>query len=273
MKLFDKRPSILLTIAFLLCASVAAVDIRAHRPVNSNPLPCPSVRASSPDSVKTGEEIIFTANVSGGDSHVTPTYNWTVSAGTISSGQGTSSIRVDTTGISSTITATVDVGGYARNCSTSSSSTTSVLAKPEARKIDEYGLLKAEDEQPRLDNFIIELANDPTAKAYVITYGGRNSPLNEAQKRMKVAKDYLLKKRELKPETFTRNLNPSDLVIIDGGYREEPATELWLVSRGAEPPMATPNVDVSEVKPPKVSKKSVKSKTPPKKKTTKKKKS
>ena len=85
---------------------------------------CPTVRTSCPDSVKVGEELTFTANVSGGDQNVTPTYNWTVSAGSISSGQGTSTIIVETQEAGGmTITATVDVGGYSRECSTAHSCT------------------------------------------------------------------------------------------------------------------------------------------------------
>ncbi|HEX9919834.1 MAG TPA: hypothetical protein VGA87_11735, partial [Pyrinomonadaceae bacterium] len=62
---------------------------------------CPTVTVSCPDTAAENLEdaLTFTANVSGGDPNVTPTFNWTVSAGTISSGQGTSSIKVDTTGI------------------------------------------------------------------------------------------------------------------------------------------------------------------------------
>ena len=93
-----------------------------HLPVRApTPPPCPTVSVSCPDTGTVGQPVTFTANVSGGDANVTATYNWTVSAGTISSGQGTSSITVDTTGVAggSTITATVDVGGYDRSCSTS----------------------------------------------------------------------------------------------------------------------------------------------------------
>ena len=47
---------------------------------------CPTVTVSCPDSVEVGKELTFTAGVRGGDANVEPTYNWTVSAGTISSG-------------------------------------------------------------------------------------------------------------------------------------------------------------------------------------------
>jgi hypothetical protein len=97
------------------------------------PLPpgCPKTTVNSPDSVRKGETLNFTANVKGGDSQVEPTYNWSVSAGAIESGQGTATIQVGTKDLEadSTVTATVELGGYPRECpygSTVASATTAV---------------------------------------------------------------------------------------------------------------------------------------------------
>jgi hypothetical protein len=202
---------------------------------------CPTVSVSCPDTGTIGQPVTFTANVSGGDTNVTPTFNWTVSAGTISSGQGTSSITVDTTGVSggTTITATVDVGGYGRECSTSSSCTVNFPRVAVARKIDEYGNIRFNDEKARLDNFAIELQNDPTSQGYLICYGGRTGRTGEAQRRCDRAKDYLV---------TTRGLDASRIVTVDGGYREDLTVELWIVPSGATPPAGSPTVDPSEVK-------------------------
>jgi hypothetical protein len=202
------------------------------------PPACPTVDVSCPDTATAGQPVTFTASVSGGDPNVTPTFNWTVSAGTISSGQGTSSITVDTTGVTGTITATVDVGGFDRSCSTSDSCTVSFPARPIGRKIDEYGNIRFNDEKARLDNFAIELQNDPTAQGYVIAYGGRRGRAGEAQRRADRAKDYLVN---------TRGIDPSRIVTVDGGYREDLTVELWLVPSGADAPQQTPTVDPSEV--------------------------
>jgi hypothetical protein len=220
---------------------------------------CPTVSVTCPDTVYLGGEVLsFVVTVTGGDPDVTPTYNWTVSNGTIESGQGTVAIKLDLTGVteSSSVTATVDVGGYDRECSTSSSCTASVLKKAEARKFDEYGKLAAGDENPRLDNFAIELQNDPTAQGYVIAYGGRRSPAGEAMKMAGGAKDYLVKKR---------NLDAQRVMTLDGGFREEPMIELWIVPSEATPPSPTPTVDPSEVRPAKP--KPAKPKTTPRKKS------
>lgn len=78
----------------------------------------------------------------------------------------------------STVTATVELGGFDRECgygSVAASCTTMVLKKVDARKLDEYGSLKPKEENAKLDNFMTELNLDPTAQCYIIAYNGRTS--------------------------------------------------------------------------------------------------
>jgi hypothetical protein len=242
MRLNDRRLLAQLVVVAVCLFSGAATSV--HTSAQPQQGKCPTTRVSCPDTVNAGEPLTMTANVSGGDPNVTPTYNWTVSAGTISSGQGTSTITVDTTGLTdnSSVTATVELGGFDRECgygSTVGSCTTSVMKKPEARKLDEYGALKPADENARLDNFAIELTNDPTAQAYVIAYGGRTSRAGNAQKAAARAKAYMVTQR---------GLDAQRVVTVDGGYREQALTELWIAPMGALPPQPTPTVDPAEVK-------------------------
>lgn len=236
MKLDRSVVTLLMVIVFILFPGASAFfSVSAKQKQQAQPQ-CPVTRVSCPDSVYPKESLKFTVDVRGGDPKVSPTYNWTVSAGSISSGQGTSTIEVDTSEVApdSTITATVDLGGFDRKCgygSTASSCTTGVLKKAEARKLDEYGKLMAKDETARLDNFAIELMNDPLAQSYILAYNGSTSRPGDAQKAADVVKDYLIK---------SRGLDPSRVVTVDGGYREQPTIELWLVPSGAEPPKATP---------------------------------
>jgi PKD domain len=214
------------------------ITVNACNCVTPTPPPCPTVTVSCPDTVTPGTPVTFTANVSGGDATVTPTFNWTVSAGTITSGQGTSSITVDTANVTGNITATVTVGGYPASCNLSSSCTTGAPPVRTARKVDEYGNIRFNDEKARLDNFAIELQNDPTSQGYLICYGGRKGRAGEAQARCDRAKNYL---------TTTRGIDASRIVTVDGGYRENLTVELWVVPSGATPPAASPTVDPSQV--------------------------
>jgi hypothetical protein len=203
---------------------------------------CPTVTVSCPDAVDDGVPLTFTANVSGGDPNVTPTFNWTVSAGTISSGQGTSSITVDTTGVGGqTVTATVDVGGYARECSTSSSCTASVGKKgAPAVKFGEYVTSDLSANKAQLDKFVNALQEDPTAQGYIIAYGGRTSRPEDAQKAADNATNYTMN---------TRKMDGARTLSGVGGYREQPTVEMWIAPAGGTPPMATPTVDPKDVKP------------------------
>jgi hypothetical protein len=202
-------------------------------------VPCPTVNVTCPDTVEEGQPATFTANVTGGDPNVSATYNWSVSAGTITSGQGTPSITVDTTGQGGTaITATVNVGGYPPECTTQASCTTTPTRRAVARLFDQYGNIAFNDEKARLDNFAIQLQNEPGAQGYIVAYGGRRGRAGEAQARADRAKDYMVN---------TRGVDPGRLVTVDGGYREDLTVELWIVPTGATPPTASPTLQQSDV--------------------------
>ena len=196
------------------------------------PPPCPVVSVSCPTDVEPNQPITFTASVSGGAAGATWTYNWSVSAGTISSGQGTSTITVDTNGLSGqSVTATVSIGGADPSCTgTTASCTTSVkVAPPPARKFDEYGNIRFNDEKARLDNYAIQLQNEPGSQGTIIVYG---SCAGEAQQRGDRAKDYLVN---------TRGIEAGRITVVDGGCRADLTVQLWVVPQGA----AAPTVDTS----------------------------
>lgn len=202
--------------------------------------PCPEIDVSCPTGLtEQGTPVTFTANVRGGDPNASITYNWTVSAGTIKSGQGTTSIEVDTTGLGGqTVTGTVELGGLAPECKSSASCSAQISAPPQPRKFDEYGNIAFNDEKARLDNFAIQLQNEPGSQGYIIAYGGRKGRAGEAQARADRAKNYLVN---------TRGIDSGRLVTVDGGYREDLTVELWIVPTGATPPPPSPTVDASEV--------------------------
>jgi hypothetical protein len=134
---------------------------------------CATLTVSGPtDIVSPGSPITFTANYPRSG----VTYNWSVSNGTIESGQGTPTITVSTTGLSSTnVTATATISGITDdpscNCDTEESATAQVGGVATANLIDELGPASNDDVKQRVDNLFIALGNDPTARGLIQIYG------------------------------------------------------------------------------------------------------
>ena len=88
-------------------------------------LPCPTIMVNCPDNAESGKSMTFKADVYGGDPTVKVTYTWSVSAGKISAGQGTSMITVDVSDVTrGSITAKVSIGGPDPACVNTASCTT-----------------------------------------------------------------------------------------------------------------------------------------------------
>lgn len=76
------------------------------------PTPCPKVTVAARDSVDAGDTLMFAAILKDFDPKDMPTFSWSVSGGTISTGQGTTAIKLDTSELGGqVITATVSVFG------------------------------------------------------------------------------------------------------------------------------------------------------------------
>lgn len=87
--------------------------------------PCPTIAVSCPENAKSNPSMTFHAHVYGGDPTVKITYTWSVSAGKISGGQGTSMITIDVSDVTrGSITATVSIGGHDPACVNTASCTT-----------------------------------------------------------------------------------------------------------------------------------------------------
>jgi hypothetical protein len=84
---------------------------------------CPRISVACPDAGPGGNTLIkFKASVIGGKPSSEVSYNWSVSKGTISQGQGTAVIGVDVTGVDlDGLTATVEIGGVDPNCNRAAS--------------------------------------------------------------------------------------------------------------------------------------------------------
>jgi hypothetical protein len=65
------------------------------------------------------------------------------------------------------------------------------------RLFDEYGLIRWEDEQARLDNFAIQLSNERDSIGYIFIYDGENVCAGEARARAIRARKYVVEHRHV----------------------------------------------------------------------------
>ncbi|HEX8891284.1 MAG TPA: hypothetical protein VF779_19205 [Pyrinomonadaceae bacterium] len=79
--------------------------------------PCSVIDMSCPETVEEGDIITLRVTLSGQGIYKEPTYNWSITAGTVVRGQGTSKIEVDTTGAGDKkLKATVLIDGLNPEC-------------------------------------------------------------------------------------------------------------------------------------------------------------
>ena len=97
-----------------------------------------------------------------------------------------------------------------------------------SRKIDEFiGEVDRGDLKARLDNYAIELQNQPNAFGHIIVYRSRRDPPSVSHRYALWAKDYLVNQR---------GIDRNKLVTVDGGRSGCLMYELWIVPPGAAPP-------------------------------------
>lgn len=195
---------------------------------------CPyRVNLSGPDQVLDGDLITFVST----DALNSPTplnYNWTVTGGRITSGQGRQAITVDTAGMGGqTVSANLDVndGVYDEQCRQNINVATFVEnppPPPSPRKFDEFVSRAFDDDKARLDSFAIELQTNPDTQGYIIMYQGTEKGSRDVEKISKRALDYLVN---------SRGIDPRRIVFTNWGTRQETTYELWVIPPGAQPPV------------------------------------
>jgi hypothetical protein len=208
------------------CQAFSSVTVLVNACAPVRPV-CPAIEITCPTPVGVDQALTFTSRYTGGTPGTSPVYNWTVSTGTIIEGQGTDTIKVDTTGLAGqTIRASLSLGGYNLECAANCAVALPV-PKLTSRRFDEFPDITRNDEKARLDNFGIELQNDPTATAYVIVYPGKKVKRGEVQLHAGRIVDYLVN---------SRGLDQHRIVTLVGPARDELFVELWITPRGATPP-------------------------------------
>jgi hypothetical protein len=198
---------------------------------------CPVITVTCPDMAEAGGELTFKANVSGTDPGLKLSYTWAVSDKmTIVSGQGTSALTVRLSDGNS-YTATVEVEGLARGCSNKAACSVVSCNLSPARLFDTFTNLSFNKEAARLKNFASQLRNEPGAVGYIIVYAGRKDNAGAAQSHAYRLKNWLVKEYGFEDGLIT---------TVDGGYREAPAVELFVVPTGSMPPTASPTINPEE---------------------------
>lgn len=119
----------------------------------------------------------------------------------------------------------------------------STLVGP-TQKFDEFGDLNCEDEYAHLDNFAIQLQQEPAAKGVIIFYGGKTfrgklPRRGDAVARAARLKSYLVQRR---------GIPTNQVIVVDGGYSEKWHVEIWIVPPGASMPAADPSIPVEQIK-------------------------
>nr|MBA2732963.1 hypothetical protein [Acidobacteriota bacterium] len=88
------------------------------------------------------------------------------------------------------------------------------------------------DEKARLDNFAIQLQQEPGTQGYYVIFGSCDG---EADQRSGRAVDYLVN---------NRGIDRSRITVVNGGCREQLTVELWLRPTGAAEPVPTNSASV-----------------------------
>ncbi len=207
-------------------------------PTAPPPNPCPQLALNAPGGriLKDGETVSISVNLAGGDASASPNFVWTTSAGVIASGQGTRNVSIDSTGAGNDRQINVDlwVGGYPAECSLQANAVLKVV--PPAHKALEFGEIEPEKETDLLKGFLETLSGN-TDNIYVFGYAGRNNVRGFSNVTLK----------RLKTELVANGINYQRLGFIDGGFREVPAFEIWLVPVGADVPRSAPTIAAKDI--------------------------
>lgn len=202
--------------------------------------PCPyDIRVDAPEEVEEGSLVTF-VSVNAISASVPVNYRWRVTPETlnITSGAGTPSITVDTTGLGGqTITAELDVTDdvYGETCFQKNTVRTRVKSRvvvaPEKIRCDVFESTSFDDDKYRFDNCVIQLRNRPDAQLYIIIYQG-----TDRLSRSRTTAD-LVRRRTMDYLVRTRGVDPRRIQVIMGGTRPRTSIELWIVPPGASLPV------------------------------------
>ncbi len=174
-----------------------------------------------------------------GDAY-SPTYNWSLSAGTIVSGQGTMEIEIE---VGSDLIDIIHVNldrsftqAHYPGVQRSANCQIAVLPSPQPRLVDEFRTAGSNCEEgfARLDSFFVELGNDPTATGVIAVHEDAADARAATRRENQLRNHFTFRKFPLDRVTFVR-----------GKARAKGTTQFWLVTAGA----SMPKIDEAPVEP------------------------
>lgn len=213
------RTLILITSLFLIAGlSTYAQDSGAA---------CREVNVLGPISItKAGDTMVFTTTVSGYAKPDEVKYEWTVSAGMIESGQGTSRITVRTNlkMANSNVTATVHIPNIAAECNKSAWDTAGIAPLPSGPNwLDEFSDYSKDNLRARVDNWYIGMTNGPDSEGIaIVKFTSRDSRSARVKHLKNILETISWLKRDLKKVSF---------LILEG---ENAGTSLGIVTPEAD---------------------------------------
>jgi len=106
-------------------------------------------------------------------------------------------------------------------------------------RFEEYYADTSQDKiRELLDAFAQHLKSNPSLRAFLISYGGKQSCRNEALLRARLAIRYLSKRHGVSSNRST---------TLNAGYREDWVVQLWVGSPGATTPSPTRTINKKRV--------------------------
>lgn len=213
-----KQKLSLLIFTFLFCLSVFG---------QTENQPCPNleiVEQTAP--VRTGEILFFSASVGSEVKNYDYKYKWSVDKGTISEGQGTTVIQVETEGLSNTtITAAFEIEGLPNSCKSKVSKVGIVVGGGCVFPVDDYGRLTLWDELQRIDAFLINLLQDSDSTGFIWISTDKKESVESVKKHI----EKLLK--HIKFRKFAK-----ERIIFGVEKSDDHRTRFYIIPRGAELP-------------------------------------
>jgi hypothetical protein len=193
---------------------------------------CPEIRVAS-DGFRHDrtQPLKFSVAIKGAEPNAKLNLEWNASAGKIIEGQGTNQIKIDLSQTDAKkITASVQVKGLAPECSNHSYATTEVGNFPYKFADFQYNYSYM---AAVLDGLMSALSYEPEFRGYIIIYGRRVGNSREVARTI----------HEIQKYFNYRRFDPNRVTVVDGGFREEGAVEIYLIPSGVEDPKPTPTVD------------------------------